>query len=228
MRWMWIVVVFLGLPAWHAVAHGPGGHGAAGKRRDHVVAKQDGRMLSLRMVPQGVLEEASAEAAEKHQQQGEDVYRARVGELAFFVAELTEDGAPVAAVDYTLRIEQVEGDKQIFSTTVHAPDGVMNWGQQLFDGAAHRVSITAASTDSSFAPITANMVLGVEAVQPPSHVVARTLLLLVGLTAVAMIAGYGVMHSLAARRAAAPAPGDAARAPRDAARAPRDAAEVSG
>lgn len=175
-----------------AVAHGPHGHGNRGAIRDHVAARQGKQLLSLRMVPS----RKPAETDSDHPRQVDGVYQARVGQMSFFVAELTSAGKPAADVIYTLNFEQLEGGTQVCSTTAFAPDGRMRWGQQLFDGSEHRVSVTATSRDGAFAPMTAQMTVGVQAVQPPGHIVARILSLLIGVVAVAMTIGYCGTHYL--------------------------------
>lgn len=199
------VILLLALPAAQLAAHGPDGHSRAGEIRDQVVVTKGDRQLSLRMVPQPVLAAPTGAAAAAHRRQDGGVYQARVGELAFLIAEVNAEGAAVSDVVYTLVLEHFEDEKIVFSTTARAPSGVMNWGQQLFDGSAHRVSVTAAAQDGSFAPITVQMLVGVEAVQPPGHIVTRTLFLLLTLVTVAMVAGYVGGHHFGARRASAPA-----------------------
>jgi hypothetical protein len=132
--------------------------------------------------------------------------------LAFLFANLTENDQPVANVDYALTFHHIEDEKEVFSTRFFSPEGTVEWGQQFFDGADHRVTLTATSTDGLFDPITAEMVIGVEAIQPPGHIVARTLGLFLVLTAGTMFVDYVSAHWLTSRQMATASAGAVERA----------------
>lgn len=195
-----LTFVFCLAAAGSASAHGPGGHASTDEMHDSVRVRRGDQRLTFKMVPAGALESANEESARRHVREQPEAHRARVGDLAFLIAELTDEGVPVPNVSYSLTFHHVEGDKDVFSTTFTAPDGSMVWGHQFFDGAAHKLTLVATPLDAPSKSITAEMVIGVEAIQPPGHILARTLALLLGVTAVAMVVGYVVTFYLLSGR----------------------------
>ncbi len=195
-----LTFVFCLVAVGSASAHGPGGHARTEEMHDSVRVKRGDQRLTFKMVPASALESATEESARRHVREQPEAYRAKVGDLAFLVAEVTDDGIPVPNVSYSLTFHHVEDDKDVFSTTFTAPDGAMVWGHQFFDGAAHKLTLAATPLDDASKSMTAEMVVGVEAIQPPGHILARTLALLLGVTAVAMVAGYVVAFYLLSGR----------------------------
>ena len=71
-----------------------------------------------------------------------------------------------------------------------APDGTFQLHYQFTDGANHRVTVSGRDTGDTNAPLYAAMNVAVHAIQPPAPIVARTLLFLLGITALAMVLGF--------------------------------------
>jgi hypothetical protein len=100
----------------------------------------------------------------------------------------------------TVDLHHIEDDKTMYHASFLAPDGVFAWRNQFFDGAEHRVRVTAAPKDgTSWKPVMSDQVIDVEAIDPPGPVVAKSLAFLVGMTAFGMALGAGATRIGSAR-----------------------------
>lgn len=167
------------------------------KITDNVSIEKNGYKLSLHLIPQSVLRVAPKSSsmpklAEKAPQSSSTrTYTAKVGDLAFLVGTLTQNGQLVQNVRYTMIFHHIEDDKDIFSVSFISKNGKMNWGQQFFDGADHKITLKAEPLKAGdFKVITAKMNIGVIGIQPPKPVIIRSLLILLSVTALAMFIGY--------------------------------------
>ncbi|NQZ58533.1 MAG: hypothetical protein HRT88_13840 [Lentisphaeraceae bacterium] len=170
---------------------------------DSVVISEGNLKLSLRLVPAAIIKSDDLVAgALTAQKEGEEILEARVGDLAFLIGELTRDGQAVSGVQFELLFHHIEDGKDVFKTVFASKDGKFNWGQQFFDGAEHKVVLKARPlTEGSFKPIKAEMVVGVEGLDPPSGVVIKSMAFLLIICAVAMIVGYFFGFKSAAAKA---------------------------
>ena len=172
---------------------------------DSVVVSEGALQLSLRLVPQSIIKTDDLRVgALKARKKGEKVLEARVGDLAFLIAELTLDGKAVKNVQYELSFHHIEDDKQVFRTIVSSEDGILNWGQQFFDGAEHKITLKARPLNmGAFKPLKAEMVIAVEGLDPPSGVVIKSMAILLAICAAAMAVGYVFGFKMTAGKAKA-------------------------
>ncbi|MCF6312128.1 MAG: hypothetical protein L3J39_06730 [Verrucomicrobiales bacterium] len=193
-----ILVSLIHCSQFQSFAHGGGDvHTTTATISDQVTSQLHGHQLSLRLVPQSALEsQSSAQALAQlattaaKSPEGEP-YQARVGDLAFLIAELSQAGKPVKDVRFKMKFHHLEDDKEIFAVALISADGKMNWGQQFFDGAEHSITLIAEPVEAgAFEPITVEMTIAVIPIQPPASVIIRSLILLLSITALAMMIGY--------------------------------------
>lgn len=119
-----------------------------------------------------------------------------VGQPVQFDIALTKDGNVFAeATQVSIDLHHIEDDKPIFKTRLYAPTGATAQRLQFFDGAPHRVAITAhAATPEQAAPTPLQVVfdMDVEGIHPPLAVQFRTLALLIGVLTMGMVVGWFV------------------------------------
>ncbi len=119
-----------------------------------------------------------------------------VGQQVRFDMMLTKDGEVFAeATELSFELHHIEDDKAIFKTHLLAPTGETSQRFQFFDGAPHRVLITAQPANSSQETggplhLRATFDMEVNGIQPPLGVKLRTLALLIGVLTVGMIVGW--------------------------------------
>ncbi len=117
-----------------------------------------------------------------------------VGKQVRFDMVLTQGGEVFAeATALSLELHHIEDDKSIFKTDILAPTGETSQRLQFFDGAPHRVMITAHPVNSNRAatsPLQATFEMEVNGIQPPMTVKLRTLALLIGVLIIGMVAGW--------------------------------------
>ncbi|WP_143301557.1 hypothetical protein, partial [Candidatus Entotheonella palauensis] len=93
-----------------------------------------------------------------------------VGEQVRFDIVLTKDGEVFAeATELSLELHHIEDDKSIFKTAILASKGETSQHLQFFDGAPHRVNITArpVAHDQAAQPLQAVFDMEVNGIQPP-------------------------------------------------------------
>lgn len=119
----------------------------------------------------------------------------RVGELASLRARFRRSDGTAEPARFRLSFTQLEHNIEVFSTEVSAPDGILNWRGQFYDGSNHRVDVEAVPLDrdlKSVAPARATQEIAVEAIAPPARAVAKSLGFLLGVTALAMVLGFAL------------------------------------
>lgn len=117
-----------------------------------------------------------------------------VGEPVQFDMALTKDGEVFAeATALSLELHHIEDDKSVFKTAILSPTGETSQRLQFFDGAPHRVVITAhpAHRDAGdIGPLQAVFDMEVNGIHPPLAVKLRTLALLIGVLTIGMVVGW--------------------------------------
>jgi hypothetical protein len=117
-----------------------------------------------------------------------------VGQEVQFDVALTKDGEVVAeATELALELHHIEDDKPIFKTNLLVPQGETSQRLQFFDGAPHRVTITAQPADrdrAAEAPLQAVFDMEVNAIHPPTAVKLRTMALLLSALTIGMVVGW--------------------------------------
>jgi hypothetical protein len=117
-----------------------------------------------------------------------------VGEQVQFDMALTKDGEVFAeAMALSLELHHIEDDKSVFKTAILSPTGETSQRLQFFDGAPHRVMITAhpAHRDAGEpGPLQAVFDMDVNGIHPPLAVKLRTLALLIGVLTIGMVVGW--------------------------------------
>lgn len=189
-----------------AIAH-DSEHTASEEAGDFVSITDHGLTLTLKLVPAAALSDApeqtgtatAAHAAALRYavaHASDQKLTARVGDPAYLVASLSQNGRPVSGANFELVFDHIEDDKRVFETSSGPTDGTWIWGQQFFDGAEHRVHLSAQSdanaegTSAEGPKIAAELVVRVEAISPPGSTIFRTILLLLAVVAGAMFLGY--------------------------------------
>ncbi|MCM8532586.1 MAG: hypothetical protein NE330_15580 [Lentisphaeraceae bacterium] len=159
--------------------------------QDALIVKEGNTTLELRLVPQEIIKGKDLlSRALTTKKETEDTLSARVGELAFIVGDVKVDGEIVKNTEFELTFHHIEDAKDVFTVTVNSKNGVLNWGQQFFDGAMHRVTLKAKSPNGVFTPMMAVLNVDVEGIDPPSGVVMKSMALLLGTVLFGMIIGY--------------------------------------
>ncbi len=117
-----------------------------------------------------------------------------VGKHVQFAMALTKDGAVLMeTTQFSLALHHIEDDTPIFKTDIYAPRGETVQRVQFFDGAPHRVTITAHPADRAHGlqpPLQAVFAMDVQGLQPPLTVKLRTMTLLVGVLTIGMVVGW--------------------------------------
>ncbi len=117
-----------------------------------------------------------------------------VGQQVRFDMRLTKDGEVFAgATEMSLELHHIEDDKSIFQTDILASAGETSQRLQFFDGAPHRVTVTARPASSgpgAASPLQAVFDMDVNGIQPPMAVKLRTMGLLIGVLVIGMVAGW--------------------------------------
>lgn len=133
--------------------------------------------------------------------------RARVGVPVPVRAALVDvaTGAPLPGVRWDLTIDDAEHGTRVFSSSTTSP-GVEFVGRfQFTDGAPHRVSLRARREGGArdgrdaAASVELAVLVGVEAVQPPTRVVVRALVMLLAVTALGLGVGFALSVRLVPR-----------------------------
>ena len=98
-------------------------------------------------------------------------------------------------VELTLALTHAhqEEEKVVFRTTLHTQGGTLTPQLQFFDGAPHRLTVTArpdTGAAPTVAPLTVTQDLEVTALHPPLGVQLRLLLLLLGVLVIGMAVGF--------------------------------------
>ena len=115
----------------------------------------------------------------------------RVGEFVTIRGDVRDAaGQSLPGAKISIRLHHIEDDKTMYEGSFIAPGGRFEWKNQFFDGAEHRVFVTASPlVDGAFTPVTFESVIDVEAIDPPNAIIIRTWIFLVGLTAAGMACG---------------------------------------
>jgi len=117
-----------------------------------------------------------------------------VGKQVRFDIVLTKDGEVYAeATELSLELYHIEDGKPIFKTALLTPTGETSQQLQFFDGAPHRVMITAHPAHPDRAaekPLQAVFEMEVNGIHPPLGVKLRTLALLTSVLTVGMVVGW--------------------------------------
>ena len=120
--------------------------------------------------------------------------QATVGQQVQFDIVLTKDGEVFAEeTELAVDLHHIEDDKSIFKTTILAPKGETSQRLQFFDGAPHRVMITAHPANRDRAaepPLQAVFDMGVNGIHPPMAIKLRTLTLFIGVLTIGMVVGW--------------------------------------
>ncbi|MBI3977951.1 MAG: hypothetical protein HY331_07190 [Chloroflexi bacterium] len=116
-----------------------------------------------------------------------------------FSARLVDaTGKPVTNVQYDVVHWHLEDSKVVFATKAVAPDGLLEWQFDFFDGVPHEIRVTAAPSPRSsvqFEPITAQPVAALDAMQPPLRVKLLNTVYLVAVIGVGAVVGLLVAGS---------------------------------
>jgi hypothetical protein len=117
-----------------------------------------------------------------------------VGKEVRFDVRLTKDGEAFAEeTGLAMELHHIEDDKPIFKTKILAPKGETSQRLQFFDGAPHRVMITAQPANPARTgepPLQAAFDMEVNAIHPPMAVKLRTLALFIGVLTIGMVVGW--------------------------------------
>ena len=140
------------------------------KTTDHASAAfEDGRQLTLRMDPD----------------------HATVGNMVTLQGGFTQGGKAVKDVRVELAFHHIEDDVDNYRTSFIARDGSFTLRHHFFDGAPHKVILKVSPVEpGAWAPRELAMDINVVAIQPPTPVVMRTLLMLVAVAAGGMVLGF--------------------------------------
>ncbi len=175
----------------------------SGDARDFVTNRHAGLALTAKLVPAAVLasadenEEGGDAARSRYQAafayaaahaKNEDL-GATVGQVAYLVLRLERGGVPVSGTVFDLSFDHIEDDKEVFATSSgRSIDGTWIWGQQFFDGAEHRVHISATAPNGE--SLATEMTVAVQGISPPAGSIVRSMAILLFVVAVGMVAGY--------------------------------------
>ncbi len=117
----------------------------------------------------------------------------RVGELTEISSTLRQASGEIIPARYQLRFIQVEHAITVFQTEVVVPEGSLHWKGQLYDGSVHRIEVDAVPLgQAAQGPpgMHAAMEVAVEGVAPPPLAIAKSFILLLATSALAMLFGY--------------------------------------
>ncbi|HET9241052.1 MAG TPA: hypothetical protein VFO10_27555 [Oligoflexus sp.] len=115
----------------------------------------------------------------------------RVGELSEIIARYQNAEGELQAALFHMEVKQLEHDHVVFSSDVSAPDGLLHWEGQFFDGSPHRVSLTAKPLmeENPGHLIRIERDVDVTGVEPPLRSVIKSFGLLMAITALALVLG---------------------------------------
>jgi hypothetical protein len=115
----------------------------------------------------------------------------RVGELTEIIARYQNAEGEQEGALFHMEVKQLEHDHVVFSSEFTAPDGVLHWQGQFFDGSPHRVSLTAKPLleDNQKDLVKIERDVEVNGVEPPLRSVIKSLGLLMAITALALVLG---------------------------------------
>jgi len=117
--------------------------------------------------------------------------KAFVGKLCNITASATKNGQALKNVKFDVGFYHHEDKKFVYKNTFYSKEGSLSFKHQFFDGAEHQIQLTASPiSGDSFSPSKIQMSIEVEGYQPPTSVLVKSLLFLVGLTAIGMVIGY--------------------------------------
>lgn len=179
-----ITMLFIGIMAEQADAHGDGEH-------DEAVLKE---LLQKNPVPQ----EITAELADRAP--------AVVGQLVpFSVTAAMTDGTPINNAVLDVEVRSVEYDRPVMSLTGQSnSQGEFAWQQQFFDGAPHQVIVKVSpepNSDVQFTPFVLAETIDVEGIAPPMPTRLISLAYFTAFLAVGTGLGYWLKQSLKAQSA---------------------------
>ncbi|WP_141734920.1 hypothetical protein [Oligoflexus tunisiensis] len=127
----------------------------------------------------------------------------RVGRLAELTARYQNAKGLAKAARFQVQVTQLEHERQVFYTEVEAPDGLLHWQGQFYDGSPHRVTVLATPLTETREPGTsarAELDVDVIGVEPPLPSVIKSFGLLMFVTALALILGLVAGHHAAGRK----------------------------
>lgn len=118
----------------------------------------------------------------------------RVGALNYLTFQATDgQGRPAPGAEFNLSLWHVEDDRPVFAATLPAPQGRADLAFQFFDGAEHRLQVSAARSASPGADtVSLERVVGVEGLSPPLATKIRTLVLLLLVVLAGVVIGLRV------------------------------------
>ena len=169
---------------------------------DYVVVSEGSTSLELKLVPQSIIKDTNLRTgALTATKKGDETLAARVGDLAFIIGEVKVDEKVMADTQFELTFHHIEDGKDVFKTTLNSQNGTLNWGQQLFDGAMHKVTLKAKSLNGAFKPIMAELNVDVEGIDPPSGVVIKSMAFLLAVIIIGMVIGYLISFKAITKKA---------------------------
>jgi hypothetical protein len=119
---------------------------------------------------------------------------ATVGQLVNLTIALTQERQVWPHVlDVDLTAASLEDGREVFRTTLHTEGGELSPRLQFFDGAPHRLTVTArpgTGAGPTVAPLTVTQDLEVIALHPPMGVKLRLMALLLGVLVLGMAVGF--------------------------------------
>ena len=120
----------------------------------------------------------------------------QVGQLASFQAKLTDSqtGLPIGDAIFAIQSTQLENNWVAFAYQgVANAAGTIAWQEQFFDGAPHKVQVTASPAPNatrSFQPFQVSREIDVEGIAPPMTVRLISLMYFTGILSIGMILGF--------------------------------------
>ena len=130
-----------------------------------------------------------------------------VGRLAVLSGVLTDaSGNQVEGVRFDVSAFHLEDEKNMASFSFAAPDGAFSLAFQFFDGAGHRISVTASPAEGAapFDPVVAESEIDVAGFDPPLTVKIKTIGYLLMVVLAGVIAGLFIRGGLSVRAARLP------------------------
>jgi hypothetical protein len=128
---------------------------------------------------------------------------ATVGELTTISGEVQDHKEQlIENIKVKITTYHIEDEKVMFEGEFLSLDGTFSWNNQFFDGAEHKVIVTATPTSESidFKPITTEYVIDVTGINPPNTVIVKTMIFLLLLTFLGMGIGYQTTKKLRQRK----------------------------
>ena len=130
-----------------------------------------------------------------------------VGQLALLTGALTDaSGNQVEDVQFEVTAFHLEDEKNMTKFSFLAPDGTFSWEFQFFDGAGHRLSVTASPAGDAgrFDPVLAESEIDVVGFDPPLGVKIRTVMYLLLVVLAGVVVGLLLRGGLSMRTARLP------------------------